>query len=110
MKVYIIIVLILFLGSANISALELSLNSADTVPYSTPDNIGFYDILIREVFDDLGIDIKINHLLSKRSIQNDDNGIDDGEYARTEGREVEYENLRLVPEALVDFYNSFYFG
>ncbi|MCK5200529.1 MAG: transporter substrate-binding domain-containing protein [Spirochaetales bacterium] len=104
MKVYNIIVLILFLGSVNISALELSLNSADTAPYSTPDNTGFYDILLEEVFDDLGIDIKINHLLSKRSIQNADNGIDDGEYARTEGREAEYKNLRLVPEALVEFY------
>ncbi len=104
MKVYNIIVLILFLGSVNISALELSLNSADTAPYSTPDNTGFYDILLEEVFDDLNIDIKINHLLSKRSIQNADNGIDDGEYARTEGREVEYKNLRLVPEALVEFY------
>ena len=78
--------MILLFSIGSISALELSLNSADTAPYSTADDTGFYDILLKEVFDALGVDIKINHLLSKRSIQNADNGIDDGEFARVEGQ------------------------
>ncbi len=104
MKLFITIILILFITIGNIHTLELSLNTADTSPYSTSDGNGFYDILLKEVFENLGIGIKINHLLSKRSIQNADNGIDDGEYARTEGRDAEYKNLKIVPEPLVDFY------
>jgi len=104
MKLFITIILILFISTGNIYALELSLNSADTSPYSTLEDNGFYDILLKEVFENLGIDIEINHLLSKRSIQNADNGIDDGEFARIEGADVEYKNLKIVPEPLVDFY------
>ncbi|RLD35681.1 MAG: hypothetical protein DRI73_02100 [Bacteroidetes bacterium] len=103
MKLFNIILLSLFISIGNLWSLELSLNTADTAPYSSMDDTGFYDILLKEVFDNLGIDIKINHLLSKRSIQNADNGIDDGEYARIEGMDNEYKNLRLVPESLVDF-------
>ncbi len=103
MKLFNIILLSLFLSIGNLWTLELSLNTADTAPYSSMDDNGFYDILLKEVFDDLGIDIKINHLLSKRSIKNADSGIDDGEYARIEGMDNEYMNLKLVPVSLVDF-------
>ena len=104
MRVLNIVVLILFFSFGNASTLEIFLNTADTAPYSNTGDTGFYDILLKEVFNDLGIDIKINHLLSKRSIQNADNGIDDGEFARIEGLSSEYKNLRLVAEPLVNFY------
>ena len=104
MKVFYICILFLVISIGNLSALELSLNTADTAPYSSPEGNGFYDLLLKEVFDDLGINLKINHLLSKRSVQNADSGIDDGEYARTEGITAEYKNLIIVPEALVNFY------
>ena len=58
MKVVNIIILILILNAGNISALELSLNSADTAPYSTSDDKGFYDVLLKEVFNNIKLDYK----------------------------------------------------
>ncbi len=104
MKVTGLILIISVICFGNSFSLELSLNTADTAPYSTIENDGFYDILLKEVFNSLDIDIKINHLPSKRSIQNANNGVDDGEYARIEGISNEYNNLIIVPEPLVNFY------
>jgi polar amino acid transport system substrate-binding protein len=81
----------------------LTLNTADKPPYSTETNTGIYDRIILRVFDDLGLRIKINHLLSARSIENVDAGIDDAEYARIKGLSEKYNNIRIVDEKLIDF-------
>lgn len=81
----------------------LTLNTADSSPYSRPDNSGFYDVLLSQVFDKIGVKISINHLPSKRSIFNANAGIDDGEYARVKGIEDSYENLVIVDEKLINF-------
>ncbi len=104
MKVIGFIVIIFLICFGNSFSLELSLNSADTAPYSTTEGKGFYDVLLKEVFGSIGINIRINHLLSERSIQNANSGIDDGEFARIEGMSAEYNNLIPVPETLVNFY------
>lgn len=103
MKILIILVIGLLLSIGNLSALELSLSTADTAPYTNAEGSGFYDILLKEVFNEMGIDIQISHLLSMRSIQNADDGISNGEFARIEGMSSDYKNLRIVPEALVTF-------
>ncbi len=81
----------------------LSFNTADTAPYSREDNSGFYDILLTRIAEELGMDLRINHYPSKRSIQWADQGHDDGEYARIAGISETYPNLLMVKEPLVDF-------
>ncbi len=81
----------------------LTLNSADNAPYSKTDDTGFYDQIIKKIFADQNIKIKINHLPSARSINNVNDGIDAGEYARTKGIQNNYNNLAIVDEKLVDF-------
>lgn len=85
------------------AAAVLTLNTADSAPYSQPDDSGFYDQLVRAIFAGQNIQIKINHLPSTRSISNADKGIDAGEYARIKGVGKNYKNLLIVDEKLIDF-------
>ena len=80
-----------------------TINTADKPPYSTTDNNGIYDKIITHVFADIGKNIKINHLLSARSIENVQVGIDDAEYARIKGLSKTHSNLIIVDEKLLDF-------
>lgn len=81
----------------------LTLNTADSAPYSREDDSGFYDVLLRSMFADQNVSIKINHLSSARSINNVNDGIDAGEYARTKGLQSRFKNLVMLDEKLVDF-------
>nr|WP_073616942.1 transporter substrate-binding domain-containing protein [Desulfopila aestuarii] len=103
---YICSVLYIFLFSVSLADEGedvFTVNTADQPPYSTKENTGFYDQIVIRLFEDLGMKIRINHLLSSRSIENLDLGIDDAEYARIEGLGDQYSHIRMVNERLVDF-------
>jgi len=87
-----------------ISAQTLSLNTADTDPFSRTDNTGFYDTLLKEVMNNIGIELEINHYPSERSILWANQGHDDGEFARIDGIAEKYPNLIVVEEPLIDFH------
>lgn len=91
------------LPAASAEHAGFTLNSADTPPYSSPDYTGIYDIILQNAFDQVGVQIIINHLASSRSIENVEIGIDDGEFARIKGLSSTYRNILLVDEKLVDF-------
>lgn len=78
-----------------------TLNTADKPPYSSPENDGFYDLLLQKAFSRIGIDVKINHLPSARSIKNVALGIDDAEFARIAGLSSKYPNIVMVDEELM---------
>lgn len=80
-----------------------TINTADQPPYSTQDNNGLYDRIIIETFRIIGKTVKINHMPSARSLENVNNGIDDGEYARIAGLTITNPNLRIVDEKLLDY-------
>jgi len=92
-----------FLKNSALAEEFLTLNTADKAPYSTDLNAGIYDKIILKMFEDIGVNIKINHLKSARSIENVDVGIDDGEYARIKGLSTRYKNIMIVDEKLIDF-------
>lgn len=107
-KLTVFLWLLLFLNlpageSAASQQAYLTLNSADTEPYSNPQDTGFYDRLVSEMFATLQIPVRINHLPSARSLNNANDGIDDGEYGRIKGLEKDYPNLVMVEEKLIDF-------
>lgn len=101
------ILVVVFFISSNISIGHteeiFTINTADKPPYSTNNNSGVYDKIISSVFGDMGMKIKINHLLSARSIENVQVGIDDAEYARIKGLSNTYSNLIIVGEKILDF-------
>lgn len=80
-----------------------TINTADQPPYSTKDHTGIYDLLVAEIFEKLGVKIKINHLSSARSLENVEVGLDDAEFARIRGLSRTYPNIRIVDEKLIDF-------
>lgn len=77
--------------------------SADSSPLSKPDDTGFVDLVVKEAFARIGMDLVIVHLPSERSLINANEGIEQGNFARIEGMESFYPNLVRVPEKIIDF-------
>ncbi len=82
----------------------LILGTADTPPYSTPDNKGYYDLIVQEAFRRINVDMEILHLPSGRSLVNASHGRIDGEYARISGIESAYPGLIMVDAKLADYH------
>lgn len=104
-----IIITILFLTlfpiiSANCFAEPpLLLSTFTGPPYSTPDQSGMYDLILKEAFIRLGRKIDIIQLPAERSLTNANKGITDGDFVRISGLDTIYPNLVRVPEKLIDF-------
>jgi len=82
---------------------SLILNSGHNPPLATDDHTGFHDLITIEIYKRLGIPIEIHRLPSARSGRNANEGIDDGNGPRIAGYDKYFPNLRMVPEAVIDF-------
>lgn len=103
-KLFLLALLMLLGHAAPLGARPpLALNTFAGPPLSTPDQTGYYDLILLEAFKRLDIPITIGHLPAERSLQNADSGIDDGDFVRIPGLESHYPNLLMVPEKLDDF-------
>ncbi|MFZ5762518.1 MAG: substrate-binding periplasmic protein [Thermodesulfobacteriota bacterium] len=85
------------------SAPPLVLNTYAGPPFSTADQQGYYDQILREAFRRLGVPVVIGQLPAERSLLNANSGIDDGDFVRIAGLEKRYPNLVMVPEKIDDF-------
>jgi len=72
-------------------------------PLSTPEELGFYDLVLKEAFNRAGCAIEIIRLPAERSLINANEGITDGDFVRISGLERIYPNLVQVPEKITDF-------
>lgn len=79
------------------------LNTANAPPNATEDFTGIGDRVLTEAFRRLGMQLKIVRLPSERALQNANDGIDDGNFARVAGLIKIYPNLIQVPESIVQF-------
>ncbi|WP_022851689.1 substrate-binding periplasmic protein [Limisalsivibrio acetivorans] len=102
MRILITAMIMLF-GTFAAHAETYVLNSADSPPYSNEEGTGYYDVLLKNAFGKLGHSIKIQKLPSARSLENANNGIDDGEYARIKDLSSKYDNLIIVDHPLAHF-------
>lgn len=102
---HVIVFFALFLAVATTAPAEqtISLATADGPPLSQPDNTGFHDKIIQEVFLRIGIRPEIVHLPAERALINADSGIEDGVFVRIAGMEKLYPNLVQVPEKITDY-------
>jgi polar amino acid transport system substrate-binding protein len=82
---------------------RLVLSTADTVPFSTDRHDGFYDVILTEALNRLGIELEIIHLPSERSLAEARTGRVDGEFGRIEMIADLYPELQIVPEPIVDW-------
>ncbi|MDQ7834021.1 MAG: transporter substrate-binding domain-containing protein [Humidesulfovibrio sp.] len=97
------VIIVLFLFTNASFAQTLVLNTDDIYPRSTPDATGFEDLILKMAFRSIGLDIRVVLLPSERALINADQGIDDGNFARTSGVEDKYHNLVMVPAKICDF-------
>ncbi len=95
------LLLLSFFGSA--FGQPLVLNTNDTYPRSTPEGKGFHDLIVKEAFRRIGMQVSIVHLPAERALVNANEGIDDGNFVRIAGLEKKYPNLVMVPEKICDF-------
>jgi polar amino acid transport system substrate-binding protein len=98
-------VLIAICLSSHVLAAESSLviGTADGVPLSTSEGMGFHDQIVKEAFRRIGLQIDIVHLPAERALLNANEGIENGVYVRIQGLESEYKNLRIVPEKISEY-------
>ncbi|NOZ11224.1 MAG: amino acid ABC transporter substrate-binding protein [Gammaproteobacteria bacterium] len=81
----------------------LSITSGRGEPFVNPDHNGFYDLIVKNMFQRVGVEAKTILLPSERALINANTGIDDGNIARIKGIEKKYPNLVMVPEKIIDF-------
>ncbi len=72
-------------------------------PFSTSDQSGMYDLVLKEAFVRLGREIDIIKLPAERSLTNANKGITDGDFVRITGLDEIYPNLIRVSEKIADF-------
>ncbi len=81
----------------------LSITSGRGEPFVTPEHNGFYDLIVKHMFQRINIEAHTVLLPSERALINANTGINDGNIARIKGIEKKYRNLIMVPEKVIDF-------
>ena len=83
---------------------RIGLNTGTDAPYTTPDRKGFLDLIVADLFQELGYQGEINRYVgaSARALQNSNSGHDDGEALRIGGLEKRFANLLPIPESILD--------
>ncbi len=103
-KLYSFVAVICTLASFSVSAdTVISITSGRGAPFVNADNTGFYDLIVKNMFERNGIEARVVLLPSERSLINANKGIDDGNIARIKGINKKYSNLIMVPEKIIDF-------
>ncbi len=82
----------------------LRINTSIKPPFSTEQEDGFFDLLLRELFTRIGVQVDLVRLPAERALQMADEGLSDGDIPRISGLESLYPNLIKVGEPVIDYY------
>jgi len=82
---------------------SFTITSGRGEPFVNAEQNGFYDLIVKNMFQRVGIDAKTVLLPSERSLISANTGVDDGNIARIKGIEKKYSDLVMVPEKIIDF-------
>ncbi len=78
------------------------LNTSTGAPYTTPDQQGFQDLIVAEVFKRMGLKGRVEvYQASARALTNANENLDQGVAMRIKGLEKKYPNLVRVEEPLI---------
>lgn len=81
----------------------LVLNNTNEPPYTTDAGDGFIDIVAKEAFQRVGVELRLIKLPAERALISANAGVEDGDLVRIVGLERQYPNLIRVPEKLMDW-------
>ncbi len=98
-----LLVFLLYPVAGALSEEPLRINNSIKPPFSTKDETGFLDLLLRELFRRMGREVVFVRLPSERALMFSNAGKSDGEVPRIAGLEKKYINLIRVPEKVVDY-------
>ena len=100
---FIALLLYLIISSLSYAGTTLTITSGRGEPFVNPENNGFYDLIVKNMFQSINVKAKTVLLPSQRSLINANQGVDDGNIARIKGLEKKFPNLIRVPEKIIDF-------
>ena len=96
-------ILLLFCLNASASMPQVvRINSGYTPPLSTPDQDGYFDLLLKEAFSRIGLTVEIVLLPAERSLVEAARGQADGDVGRVAAIADIYPDLLMVPEPVLD--------
>jgi len=101
MRAYIFIVVVSFTSNVLASS-HLVLTTWCSPPFSSPQQNGYFDLLLKEAFSRLGRNITIEQRPAERSLKDANNGVSDGEFLRVSDIGLLYPNLLIVAEPLYE--------
>jgi polar amino acid transport system substrate-binding protein len=81
----------------------LVLNHNSRPPLITAQGTGALDLVLKEAFRRIGIEVKLIQVPAERALLNANEGIDDGICIRIAGMEKKYPNLVMVPERIAEY-------
>ncbi len=81
----------------------LVLNNTNEPPYTTVAGDGFVDVIAKEAFRRVGVELRLVKLPAERGLISANAGVEDGDMTRIAGLEKQYPNLIRVPEKLLDW-------
>lgn len=96
-----LITLLLGLFCSVIHAQTLVLNDTNGPPFTTKDGDGFLDLVVRRIFNEAGLSVRLVRLPAERALRNANAGIDDGELTRIKGIDETYTSLVMLPESII---------
>ncbi len=102
-KLLFILILNAFIPALSYAESAISITSGRGEPFVNSQQNGFYDQIVKQMFQRINVKAKTTTLPSERSLINANTGIDDGNIARIKGIEKKYPNLIMLPEKIIDF-------
>lgn len=98
------VVLVIVITSGTAIAQEvLRVNTSIKPPFSTKEESGFFDVLLKELGKRLDFDIDLIRLPPERALFSVNEGLSDAELPRIAGIESKYPNLVMVDEKVIDY-------
>lgn len=88
-------------SNENEPTITLVLGSTLIEPLSAPTMDGFVDLIAKEAFKRIGVNIVVQPLPSERSLRNANSGVIDGDLLRVGNIGEIYKNLVIVPETIM---------
>lgn len=81
----------------------IRINTSIKPPFSTSNETGFFDLLVKELGKRLGQAVELVRLPPERALYSLNNGLSDAELPRIAGLETTYPNIIRVDEPLLDY-------
>lgn len=102
-KLLISLILIIFFPFSGYCNAVLKINTSIKPPFSTEDERGFFDLLLKELFKRVDLGVELVRLPAERALQMADEGYSDGEVPRIAGLGKRYPNLIEIGEPVIHY-------